>query len=115
MRVVIVQKVPSDKTSSTEMKLEDFKKTELFADISNILKDDQSSADFYDAKAFSKLDKKEIPAVEKILAGILLEKEGHKPILMTRSGEAVQLEKKAIRIHQEAADGAEVVRTFDKR
>lgn len=107
--------VPTDGKSSTEIKLGGFKKTEVFAQISDLIGGDSDHADFYDARTFAKIENENLPKGEKVLAGLLLEKEGHKPVLMTRAGEAHELEQRAIRIHQEATDGSQVVRTFDER
>lgn len=111
----LIENVPKNENSGTELKIENYKKTEVFAEISDLASENRDHTDFFDAKIFSRRDKDSIPDGEKILAGLLLEKEGHKPVLMTRSGEAVILEQRAIRIHQEANDGTELVRTFDKR
>jgi hypothetical protein len=104
----------SSELSSTDSKLSGFKKTELFTKATNILSTDPKAAVFYDAKRFAKLEKNDVPEGEKVLAAILLEKEGQVPRLFTRAGEAELLDQRATRIHQEADDGTEVVRTFER-
>lgn len=101
--------------SSSDIKIQKMKKTEVFADIRKIDSADHECIDFYDASRFVKLGKDQLPPSERILAGLLLEKEGHAPVLMTRAGEAKQLDKKFIRIHRESDDGTECISDFGSR
>lgn len=111
----LVEKVSPDTNTKAGSKLEGIKITEVFSVKYNQELTDQGTADFYDAKSFAKREQNEIPEKEKILSAFLLEKEGQKPVLLTKAEVAAQLGQKKLNIHQESADGTEVVRTFENR
>lgn len=84
----LIGSTSTNSSSKVDLKLEGITKTEVF---SHCLGEDfaaQDFTEFYDAKIFAKLNDNEIPDREKVLVGLLIEKEGLKPVLMTRSGEA---------------------------